>query len=236
MAYNSVLFISDLHCPFQHKDTKPFLKAIKKKYKPELIVCLGDEIDGHTISFHDDEPDLPYSPSSELDAAIDELHDNVINLFPKALVCDSNHGSLIYRRARKHKIPVRALKDWADVLETPGWHWSDRHIIPVNHGSPILAVHGFSAVAAKLSKANGMSTIEGHFHEKFEVVSWRGANQHKRFAVKTGCMIDNKSLAFRYNKLNVNDVMLGHTIWVNGVPKLLPMFTDEKNRWIGLVP
>ena len=55
---NSVLVISDLHIPYHHQDAFEFLKALKKKYKPDLIVNIGDELDHHAISMHEHNPDL----------------------------------------------------------------------------------------------------------------------------------------------------------------------------------
>ena len=43
----SILVISDLHTPYEHPDVVPFLTAIKAKYKPDTVVCIGDEIDYH---------------------------------------------------------------------------------------------------------------------------------------------------------------------------------------------
>ena len=64
MKYKSVLVISDLHIPYHHPDAFEFLKALKKKYKPDLVVNIGDEIDQHSISMHDSNPDLPSSRGS----------------------------------------------------------------------------------------------------------------------------------------------------------------------------
>jgi len=33
-----ILVISDTHCPYHHPDLIPFLKAIKKKYKPDRVM------------------------------------------------------------------------------------------------------------------------------------------------------------------------------------------------------
>ena len=49
----NVLVISDMHLPFQHKDTFRFLQALKDKYKPSTVVCIGDECDKHSLSYHE---------------------------------------------------------------------------------------------------------------------------------------------------------------------------------------
>jgi len=99
MLRKSILVISDQHAPYHHIDTLDFLKAIKLKYKPDCVVNIGDEMDWHSISFHDSHPGL-YSPSHELVVARKFLQD-LEKLFPKQHIMDSNHGSLVFRKATK---------------------------------------------------------------------------------------------------------------------------------------
>ena len=54
-----VLVISDLHIPYHHKDSFDFLREIKKQFKPDFVVNIGDLLDFHAISFHEHNPDLP---------------------------------------------------------------------------------------------------------------------------------------------------------------------------------
>ena len=54
-----VLLISDMHIPYHHPDTLEFLQYLKDKYKPTRVICLGDELDKHALSYHDHDPDLP---------------------------------------------------------------------------------------------------------------------------------------------------------------------------------
>ena len=80
----SILVISDLHVPFEHPDTVPFLKAVKSQFKPTDVVQIGDEADFHALSFHDSDPDLP-SAGEELEKAIAKLQP-IYKLFPKVTV------------------------------------------------------------------------------------------------------------------------------------------------------
>ena len=57
--YKRILVISDLHIPYHHKDSFDFLKEIKKQYKPDFIINIGDLLDFHAISMHSHNPDLP---------------------------------------------------------------------------------------------------------------------------------------------------------------------------------
>ena len=66
MTHKRILVISDLHIPYHHKDSFEFLREIKKEYKPDFVVNIGDLLDFHAISMHSHDPDL-YSAGHELD-------------------------------------------------------------------------------------------------------------------------------------------------------------------------
>lgn len=72
MKKQVILVIGDLHSPAMHKDTVPFLKAIKKKFKPTEVILTGDEINFESFSYHEHNPDLP-GPADELKQGIDSL-------------------------------------------------------------------------------------------------------------------------------------------------------------------
>ena len=231
MAKNRcILVISDLHAPYYHPDTIPFLTAIKELFKPDRVVLTGDEIDGHCMSFHDTDPDLPFSPSSELEKAIEHLNP-LYELFPKADIMESNHGSLVYRRAKRHGIPRHVLKDYRDILGAPrGWKWHNDLTIPLPDGSDVYFCHGKSTSGRKLSQSLACHTVQGHFHNNATVDYF---NTHKGlfWSVIAGCMIDNKSLAFSYNKLNLTTPVLSCVIIIDGHPKILPLIVDSNNKW-----
>jgi len=86
-----ILVISDTHCPYHHPDLIPYLKAIKKKYKPDRVIHIGDEVDSHAISFHDSDPDL-YSAGDEREQSLTIIH-SMEKIFPVVDLMDSNHGS-----------------------------------------------------------------------------------------------------------------------------------------------
>ncbi len=106
--YSKVFVISDLHIPYHHRSSFAFLKAVKEKYKPDLVINIGDELDQHAISMHDSNPDLP-SAGDELKTSktyIKELE----KIFPKMILIHSNHSSLVYRRALKYGLPREYLR------------------------------------------------------------------------------------------------------------------------------
>ena len=86
-----------MHLPYQHKDAINFLAEIKKEYKPSFVVNIGDLLDFHAINMHTHDPDL-YSAGMELDKS-KELIKQIESIYPKMVEVDSNHSSLVYRRA-----------------------------------------------------------------------------------------------------------------------------------------
>ena len=45
MTYNKILVISDCHFPFAHPDWHEYLSKLKKIYKPDHVIQIGDEAD-----------------------------------------------------------------------------------------------------------------------------------------------------------------------------------------------
>jgi hypothetical protein len=55
------------------------------------------------------------------------------------------------------------------------------------------------------------------------------------WSMMVGCLIDDKSMAFAYNKVNSQRVILGCGIIINGQPKLLPMILKKGGMWNKIV-
>ena len=236
-SHKSILCISDLHIPFEHPDSFEYLKAIKQKYKPETIVNLGDEVSLNAFSFHDKDGSELFTPTTELEECIERLQP-YYKLFPKKMLCESNHGSLILRKAKFAKIPLHLLMSYQQILQSPKtWTWHNKIILDLPRGQKVLFTHGKAANTPKLSKNNGVNTVEGHYHTRCELVYWKGElDPNPMFGMKVGCSIDNSAYDFNYNKTNVDDVIVNHAVIINGFPKLLPMPMNKKNRWNGEVP
>lgn len=226
-----VLVISDLHIPYHHPDSFDFLKAIKKKYKPDRVVCIGDELDNHAMSFHDSDPDLR-SAGDELRIArkyIKELE----KVFPKMDLVDSNHGSLFYRKAKAHGIPKCAILPYNDLLGVgKGWKWHQELTIKLSDGEQCYFHHGRGADITKVSQAHGMSSVQGHYHEKFKIEYW-GNTLKLAFGMQVGCLIDDEAYAFAYNNTNLKRPVIGCGIILNGQPILFPLVKNKKGRWTG---
>lgn len=225
-----ILIISDLHIPYHHQDALAFLEHLKNKYQPTRIICMGDELDKHSLSFHDSDPDLA-SAGDELSKSLPVIS-KLQEMFPVMDILDSNHGSLVYRKAKHHGIPKAYVKDYNDVLGVgEGWKWNFDLTIQLPNGTSCYFHHGKVSDVKKLSQMMGMSAVQGHFHETFKIDYW-GNPVNLLFAMQTGCLIDDSSLAFSYNNVNIKRPIIGTGLIIDSIPVLEPMII-KNGRWIG---
>jgi hypothetical protein len=231
---HTILVLSDCHFPYNHPDCVEFLRACKEKYKPDRVVSVGDEVDLHSLSFHNHSPDL-LSPNDELITAINRLKP-IYEMFPQMDVCESNHGSLVYRRAEANGLPAHVLKSYREILEAPkGWKWHKDITIKMSNGMNVYICHSIGGDVLRVSQSMGMSVVQGHHHEKFEIRYW--ANSLGLYwGMFVGCMIEDDSLAFRYNKTNLKRPLIGCGVIVNGIPQLIPMILSPGGRWSKVLP
>tara|TARA_R110002012_G_scaffold11973_4_gene53571 strand:- start:378 stop:1079 length:702 start_codon:yes stop_codon:yes gene_type:complete len=228
--YKSVLVISDLHIPYHHPDAFAFLTALKKKYKPDLVVNIGDEIDQHSISFHSHHPDLK-SPGDELRAArkyVKELE----KIFPKMTLVHSNHSSLVYRKAVATGLSLEYLKSYNEFLQVgPGWQWVDNLTVTLSDGQKCFFTHGMAADVMKVAQQYGMNAVQGHYHSKFSIGYYSNPDKLV-WGLQTGCLINQKELAFEYARNFKSRFVVGCACIVSGQPKLMPMVLKDGGRWI----
>ena len=228
--HKRILVISDLHIPYHRKDSFAFLKEIKKQFKPDTIINIGDEIDCHALSFHDTNPDLP-SAGHELSLSKEYIKE-LENIFPQMTLLDSNHSSLIYRKGIKHGIPRGFLKDYNEFLNVKKWNWVNDLTITLPDKQRCFFTHGISADVARVSQIQGMSTVQGHFHSKFKIEYWANSDA-LRFGMQVGCMIEQTNMAFHYAKNFKTKFIMGCGMIIDSQPNLLPMVLDNKGKWIG---
>lgn len=225
-----VMVIPDMHIPFHHKDAIAFLKAVKRKYSPTIIINLGDLEDWHSISMHDHDPD-GLSAGDEL-IAIREQVAELYPIFPNLKICTSNHGSLPYRRAFKFGLPKDLIKSYSDILQSPkGWEWADQWVVDniiYEHGDPFTGQNA----ALKAAEQNMQSTVIGHVHS-FAGIQYSANSKHLIYGFNVGCLIDKDKYAFEYAKKIKRKPILGCGIVINGIPTFIPMVVNKKHRWKG---
>ena len=231
MIYKSILIISDTHIPYENKFLIPFLKALTKKYKKfDRVIHLGDEVDKHALSMHDSDPDLP-SAGDELKLALPKIKE-LEKMFPKMDLLDSNHGSLVFRRAFKYGIPKSYLKNYNDFLQVgSGWKWHEDITLDTPLGK-VYFCHGKTNNIFAHAQSLGMSAVAGHYHSLYGC-RFYGNSLGLYYGLQCGCLIDPKALAFKYNKLQKARPVIGTAVIINGIPILEPMILDKKGTWIG---
>ncbi len=188
----SVLVIGDIHEPFCLDGYLEHCKKQYRKHKAQEVVFIGDVIDSHYSSFHQSDPD-GYGAGEELDRAIDKIK-RWYKAFPKAKVCIGNHDAIVFRKAFDSGISKRWIRDYSEVLNTPGWEFKEHHYINDN-----LYVHGTGTsgrnAAANKALQFGCNVIQGHIHTEASV-TYIG----KFWGMQTGCGVNRKSYAMAYSK------------------------------------
>lgn len=202
----TVMAIPDLHFPYHHPDALKFLISVYEEMQPDLVICLGDEVDMAALSFHDKDPSMP-SAKDEYEAAIEHLGD-LYRAFPNMLVCQSNHTSRPFRVAHKAGLPVHYMKSYEEFLQAPkGWSWHDRIVI-----NDVMYIHGDPKSGRNAAWAwmneNKMSTVIGHIHGHGGV-QYSASPYKKTFALNAGCLIDERAMAFRYGAKYAHKATLG---------------------------
>lgn len=233
--YKCILHIPDQHAPYHHEDALEFLTAVKLAFNPDLIINAGDETDKHAMSFHDSDPNLD-SAGAELERAKLFLAD-LARVFPDMLLCDSNHGSMHYRKAKAHGIPVQYLKTYRDILFPKGggdgWVWAESWRVRTPMGD-VLAKHQASGTALVDAAHNQCNLLVGHNHGNYSI-EYSASSKMLYWACYGGCLIDKDSLAFAYGKHTLRKPVLGCTVILEGRPMLVPMVLNSKGRWVGVL-
>lgn len=226
-----ILVLQDMHCPNEHMDVPPFLAALKEKYQPTRVVHIGDETDGHAVSYHESDPDL-MSAGHELKAAIKSL-EPIYRLFPTVDVLWSNHGSLIFRKGFSAGLPENVFKPIGEILHAPkGWQWHKDLVLDLPSGQKCFFRHDLGSNPLATSQKLGMCVVGGHHHQQFSIQRW-ASPVATNWAMVAGCLIDITSRAFAYNRDQVLRPVLGVGVIVDSHPRLEPMLLGRNSRWTG---
>jgi hypothetical protein len=234
--HHSILVIPDTHAPYEHPDTLEFLAAVAARYRPDTVVHLGDEADKHAMSFHMSDPNLD-SAGMELEKArvfMAKLH----AMFPVMRLCHSNHGSMHFRKAHSHGIPVQYLRTYREVFFPQGggerWEWQHTHVLELPNGEQVAFKHQPAGVVLGDAAHERMNLVCGHLHGKMSIEYAR--NTHEQYwAAQGGCLVDEDSRAFSYGKESKYKPALGCLVIIEGVPQIVPMQTNSEGRWIGKI-
>lgn len=229
-----ILVISDTHAPYHHLDTLDFLAALHAKYGFTRIIHIGDEVDNHSFSYHEHDPDL-LSPRDELHQARVFLH-ALQRIFPIMDIMKSNHGDLPERKMRTIGLPAELLVSRAAMyMIGDGWLWHDDLTLMLPTGYGCLFTHGALKNAVNASKDAGCSLVQGHYHTEFEIRT-RRTSDALHFGMSVGCLIDRNSPAMQYAYKNIKKQIIGCGMIIDGLPMLAPMCLNSEGRWTGAIP
>ena len=188
----NVLVIGDLHEPFCLDNYLEHCVETYNKYKCDEVVFIGDIIDNHASSYHETDPD-GHSAGQELKMAIQRIKE-WYKAFPKATVIIGNHDRLIMRKAYSSGLSKLWIKDYAEVLGTPGWNFTESIEI-----DDVLYIHGEGGTARARVRRDLQSIVQGHLHSQ-AYIDWCVGAKFKLFGMQVGCGIDHKSYAMAYGK------------------------------------
>jgi len=187
-----ILVIGDLHEPFCLDGYLQHCKDVYAKHNCNKVIFIGDVIDNHYSSYHEQDPD-GMGGGDELDLAIRKLG-RWYKAFPVADVCIGNHDRLIRRKAFSSGVPKRWIKGFSEVLKTPRWNFDTRFVY-----DGVQYIHGESGRAIKKAKDDMQSTVQGHRHTEMFTEFSIGAKL-RVFGCAVGCGINTESYAMAYGK------------------------------------
>lgn len=214
------LIIGDLHCPADHEDYLRFCLDMKKKYKTNNTVFIGDIIDQESISNHEKNPSLP-GAKDEYEQALQRVRP-WYNSFKNAVVCIGNHDARVHRKASKNGIPEIYLRSYPDTYRTPTWDWDHSFVF-----DNVFYTHGdgwsgqFPAFAA--AKARLQSTVSGHCHS-IASINWIKGPNTAYFGMNVGSGVDQSHSALAYSKPHLKKAILSCGIVIDGQQPYLEIF------------
>lgn len=212
----NILVIGDLHEPFCLDGYLDHCLEIYDKEDCDTVVFIGDVIDNHYSSYHETDPD-GYSAGEELDRAINKIQ-KWYKAFPKAYVIIGNHDRLVYRKAHSSGVSRKWIREFDEVLETPGWEFLEEIVI-----NGVCYNHGEGGTARARTKNEMQSQVQGHYHNQF-YIEYNVSPTQRVFGMQVGCGVDRHAYAMAYGKKFKKPVIGCATVKGNNpVPALWPM-------------
>tara|TARA_R110002020_G_scaffold57933_10_gene159107 strand:+ start:1647 stop:2312 length:666 start_codon:yes stop_codon:yes gene_type:complete len=212
-----VLVIGDLHLPAEHPDYYSFIKDIKRKYKTDTTVFIGDIVDHHAISFHKKHPESD-SAMTEHKKILDEIK-KWKRLFPSAYVMIGNHDERVERLSADAGIPPVYIKSYAETWNTPGWEWTyklDIDNVGYTHGTGTSGMFP----AFNTTKLTGQSWVMGHTHSVAGLQWMKTAENKHLFGMNVGCGVDANHIVMNYAKNYIKKPIISAGVVINGHPYL----------------
>lgn len=224
-----VLVIGDTHEPFCMDGYLKFAKKIKRKYKCNVVVHVGDEIDFHAISNWDSEYDA-LSPLAENELSKDALKPWV-KAFPDMRVCWANHtqGRFVKKLQKLGMTTEEATDIYKEKFGVESWDYKYEHVI-----DGVLYIHGTGGSSAattipamKLALNKRMPVCQGHLHS-IAGVRYSNNGYDTTWGMNMGAALDEDAYAARYGKDSLMKSVPGVGVVIDGKnPMFIPYERDE---------
>jgi UDP-2,3-diacylglucosamine pyrophosphatase LpxH len=216
----NVLVVGDLHEPFSLDAYFDFIKEVSNIYSCDEVIFIGDIIDSHYSSYHEQNPD-GFSAGEELERAVSRLN-KWYKEFPEATVTLGNHDNIVLRKAFSTGLSKRWIKDFNEVLEVPRWKFVENIEL-----DKVVYTHGTGQSGenpAAIRAINyGKSHVMGHVHTSAGI---RFAQQSDKtlFGMQVGCGVDESKYAFQYAKdfPKKQQLACGVVLFDGTIPMLIP--------------
>lgn len=220
---NVVLFFSDTHAPYHHRDTLDFLRDVANQYKPDRVIHGGDILDVYSVSSYPKDMNHPHSWTDELKGGRKFVKELGL-LFPKLDLLESNHDSRAYSKAVVAGIPRDFLVKYLKVIDAPEeWRLHDRLRVTVDSTREHwLFSHTITGGALSVAKHLSTSVCVGHSHTLFGCHAFNNGKD-TFWGVDSGCLISDKGSPYRYNKINAFRPLRGCVVIQDGIPIMVPM-------------
>lgn len=187
---------------------------LRKKYRTNRTVFIGDIFDNHAISFHAANPMCP-GPYDEY-VLMKQRVRPWYRTFPDAYVMEGNHDRRVARLAESVNIPAKYIRNYNDVFKTPKWKWKEHVII-----DDVYYFHGEGrsgkTPAFNAMMDEGMSVVMGHCHAS-SGIKWRAAPIHRQFGMDIGSGIDVDAYQFSYGRHFRQRPILSAGVVIDGMP------------------
>jgi predicted phosphodiesterase len=224
----NVGIVGDPHEPASRAGYLDFCSDTFEEHEVDEVVCIGDLVDWHAVSFHARQPECP-GPADEYHLALERVQ-RWATRFPKLKWTLGNHDERAARLARTVSIPEFMLKPYNEIWGVPDWEIGFDFMIDgvfYTHGTGTSGVH---PAWNKMNKSK-MSVVMGHCHSRAGVKF--GSNRLKRyFGLDVGCGVDDRTWQFAYGKNLDERSMLACAVVKDGwQPISIPMRCSRGEKY-----
>lgn len=214
-----VLVLGDVHLPYPDMRLLKQAARFNKKYRADVVVCVGDLTDQKTWSKYGRDTDDPGN-NEEWEMVLSSSS-RVHALFPRLQILLGNHDIRYLKAANVAGIPSQLVKTLSEALPFKGWVWNTSSQPLVLDG--VAYVHGDEHAGTVEQKAAllGMPVVQGHTH-KARIVYLSTFNKKLIWGMDAACTADLKSPAFKYARNMLKKAMVGFATVTNKIPHYYP--------------